>query len=73
MEKQYYVEDFLEYVQGWLGADSVRNNRITIEEMNAALLNATVMLKDSQDGIAHYVERVSPNYNFGSPEDWSMD
>jgi hypothetical protein len=73
MEKQYEVEDFLEYVKGWLGAESVRNNRITIDEMNAALLNATAMLKDSTDGIEHYVIRVSPDYDFGYPEDWSME
>lgn len=73
MERQYEVEDFLEYVKGWLGAESVRINRITIDEMNAALLNSTAMLEDTQDGIQHYVERVSPHYNFGYNEDWSME
>jgi hypothetical protein len=64
MEKQS-VEDFLEYVKGWLWAESVRNNEVDLYEMKAALLNATAMLEDSQDGIKFFVMRKSKDYNHG--------
>jgi hypothetical protein len=71
MDEQYTVEDFLNYITGWLGADSVNTNRLSISEMRAALLNANSMLEDSQDGIESFVERMT--YDELNPEDWSMD
>ena len=71
MPKQYKVEDFLEYVKGWLGANSVRSNEVTIEEMKAAMLNSLSMLEDHQDGIDSYVER--KNYMEEVPMDWYKD
>lgn len=64
MEERYTVEDFMEYITGWLGADSVNNNSLSLNEMRAALFNANSMLEDSQDGIKAYVEREI---------DWSLD
>lgn len=70
MEERYTVEDFMKYVTGWLGADSVNNNSISISEMKAALLNANSMLEDSEDGIKAYVER--KDY-IVTDIDWSLD
>jgi hypothetical protein len=71
MTKQYEVSDFLNYVQGWLGANSVRSGEVTIEEMKAAMLNSLSMLEDSQDGIEFFLMRRADDY--GNPEDWSME
>ena len=68
MNKEYEVEDFLNYVKGWLSSKSVRINRIDIEEMQAALHNSIRMLKDHQDGIDSFVER-----QVEFLEDWSME
>lgn len=68
MEAKYDITDFLEYIKGWLGADSVRSNDVTIDEMKAAMLNATSMLEDSQDGIEHFVER-----KYDEWIDWTLD
>lgn len=73
MEKHYEVEDFLEYVKGWLGVNSVRNNEIAIIEMKAALQNSLAMLEDTQDGIEFFVKRRAHDYDYGNPEDWSME
>jgi hypothetical protein len=69
MEDHYTVEDFMKYVTGWLGADSVNTN-LSISEMKAALLNATSMLEDSQDGIESFVEH--RDY-IDTEIDWSME
>ncbi len=54
---EHTVEDFLEYVKGWLGADSVKTNSLDMNAMKAALKNSLNMLEDYQDGIDSYVER----------------
>lgn len=55
--KTYTKDQFISYVCGWLEAEGVKNNQLTLNNMNAALLNASTMLKDSQDGISEYVAR----------------
>jgi len=70
MKDYYTVKDFMEYITGWLGADSVNNNSLTLNEMMPALLNATSMLEDSQDGIESFVER--RDYDV-TEIDWSME
>jgi len=73
MPKQYEVEDFLEYVKGWLGANSVRSNEVTTEEMKAAMLNSLAMLEDSQDGIEFFVMRRDKNYMGEVPMEEVLD
>jgi len=54
---EHTVGDFLEYIKGWLGADSVDKNQLDMNAMKAALKNSLNMLEDDQDGIDSYVER----------------
>jgi len=50
------IEDFGDYISGWLGAD-YSNNGLSYDNMKCALRNALRMLEDYQDGIDHFVER----------------
>lgn len=51
------VNQFLAYVNGWLSSDAVERDELTINEMNACLHNAKMMLCDDQDGIKAEIKR----------------
>lgn len=51
------VNQFLDYIHGWLSSDAVERDELTMENMSACLKNALNMLEDDQDGIVAEIER----------------
>ncbi len=60
--KTYTKAQFISYVCGWLGAEETKIDQLTLNSMNASLLNASTMLKDNQDGIDAVIERNKLQY-----------
>lgn len=55
--KTFTKAQFISYICGFLGAEEVEIDQLTLNSMNASLLNASTMLKDYQDGIDAVIER----------------
>lgn len=54
---KYTVDQFLDYVKGWLSTDAVDGNLLDMNAMNACLRNAASCIADPSDGIAAQIER----------------
>jgi hypothetical protein len=72
--KTFTIEQVLEYVEGWLGADDDKQT-LNMNQIKAMLNNALVCVDDPSDGIEEYVERKGiPLYKvLGLPKDSFKD
>jgi hypothetical protein len=65
MNPKYQIEDFKNYVCGWLEAEEAKSGELSLNNMKAALNNALITIDDPNDGIDWFskysMDRVNKN------------